>query len=146
MAKIEYDSFINNIHGRMGDAVHYNFRTRKCMRIYVVPRNPGTELQQKNRALFAEAMASWKTLTPEEKYYYRKRTRKLAMHPHNLYIREYMKAHSAVEGTAAGRSPIINRYSIHPTSLQTLSEASPYQLRDYPFSPCITEVFMTGSA
>ncbi len=144
MAKIEYDSFINNIHGRVGDAVHYSFRTRKCMRIYVVPRNPGTEPQQKNRGLFAEAMASWKTLTPEEKYYYRKRTRKLAMHPHNLYIREYMKVHSAEEKTASGRNPIIDRYSIHPTSPQSLSEASPYQLRDCSFSICISGVFMTG--
>jgi len=137
MAKIEYDSFINNMNGRLGDAIHYSFRTRKCIRVYVVPRNPGTELQQKNRALFAEAMASWKTLTPEEKYYYRKRTRKLAMHPHNLYIREYMKANSAEVKTADAEIVIICRSGIPSPSLQSLSEASPYTLPDCSFSPSI---------
>lgn len=144
MAKIVYDTFINSIYGRLGDAVHYNFRTRKCMRVYAVPRNPRTELQQKNRALFAEAMASWKTLNPEEKYYYRKRTQKLAMHPHNLYIREYMKTHSAEERTTAGVNHITSRYIIPSSSLQALSEASPYQLRDCYFLPSTTEVFMPG--
>lgn len=92
MAKIDTPSYIKIPAGRMGDAVLYSVGSRTYMRSYVIPRNPKTPLQQKNRSLFAEAMASWKSLTDEEKYIYKKRTMTLNMLPHNLYIKEYIKA------------------------------------------------------
>lgn len=92
MARVDTPSYIKIPGGRMGDAVLYSVGSRTYMRSYVIPRNPKTPLQQKNRSLFAEAMASWKSLPDEEKYIYKKRTMTLNMLPHNLYIREYIKA------------------------------------------------------
>lgn len=41
-------------------------------------------------AKFAAAMAAWQALTDEEKMPYTLRAKKLKMHAHNLFIKEYM--------------------------------------------------------
>jgi hypothetical protein len=43
-------------------------------------------------------MNGWKLLSPEEKYRYNKRARRLPMTGHNLFISEYMKKHLAARG------------------------------------------------
>lgn len=122
----------------MGDAVLYSIGNRTYMRTYVIPRNPRTEAQQKNRSLFAEAMASWKALTSEEKYLYKIRTLDLSMHPHNLYISEYIALHSKEAETdssvelfsshikSSGSAQV--RYANPPFNLRIRSEASPFML------------------
>lgn len=59
------------------------------MRSYV-PSNPRTIDQQANRQKFADGMASWVSLTSEEKKIYNKRAKRMQLHGRNLYLREYM--------------------------------------------------------
>lgn len=124
----------------MGDAVFYSIGNRSFMRTYVIPRNPRTEAQQKNRSLFAEAMASWKALPPKEKFLYKVRTQDLDMHPHNLYVREYMAFHSEKDCTESDSSGLrtdkfikqkggVNRRSFNsPIILRCLSVKSSKKL------------------
>jgi hypothetical protein len=141
MAKISTPSYMKTPGGKMGDAVFYSIGNRSYMRTYVIPRNPRTEAQQKNRSLFAEAMASWKTLTSEEKYLYKTRTRDLDMHPHNLYIREYIALHSQEAETDSSINLFSNqvnssdsaleRYVNPPVKLRIPTEASPFMLQEW---------------
>lgn len=147
MAKIDTPSYLKTPGGKMGDAVFYSVGKRSFMRTYVIPRNPRTEAQQKNRSLFAEAMASWKALPHEEKYLYKVRTRNLDMHPHNLYVREYMAFHSEKDCTESDSSVLrtdkfikqkggVNSVSFNsPIILRCLSEASPLNLQKSSCSP-----------
>lgn len=144
MAKINTPSYIKTPGGKMGDTVFYSIGNHTYMRTYVIPRNPRTEAQQKNRSLFAEAMASWKTLTPEEKYLYKIRTMDLDMHPHNLYIREYIALHSQEVKTDSFIASIRNhidlsdsaleRYVNSPVKLRIRTEASPFMIEEWLYS------------
>ncbi len=93
MAKGKVSSLLNGIGGRNGDVVYYMWGDKLCSRKYVVPANPDTEAQHCHRSLFAEAMAAWKLLSEDEKQVYRKKSRKLRIHGHNLFIKQYMKSH-----------------------------------------------------
>ena len=145
MAKVELASYLAEINGRIEDIVLYTVGGREYMRRYVKPRNPETESQQANRRLFAEAMASWKLLTSEEKKKYRQKTRRLNMHPHNLYIREYIKAHSRKAGDAVASNPSpdsfkvpgVYKSGIPPVSLPAHTEAAPFYIRYSSFTPLI---------
>jgi len=144
MAKINTPSYIKTPGGRMGDAVFYSIGNRTFMRTYVIPRNPRTEAQQKNRSLFAEAMASWKALTTEEKYLYKVRTINLDMRPHNLYIKEYIALHSQEAETDSSinlfsshidsSDSVLKRYADPPVLLRIRTEASPFILPEWPSS------------
>lgn len=57
------------------------------------PSNPQTTVQQANRQKFADAVAEWMSLTPEEKKDYNKRARKIRLFGWNLFIREYYQSH-----------------------------------------------------
>ncbi len=141
MAKMNTPSYIKTPGGRMGDAVFYSIRNRTYMRTYVIPRNPRTEAQQNNRSLFTEAMASWKSLTTEEKYLYKRRTEYMNMHPHNLYVREYMALHTKECGCESDSTSEMYNKSIRkaggiyrssfnsPIALRCSSEASPLSLQ-----------------
>lgn len=96
MAKAGLKSYIKSMNGRCGDYVYYSVGKKLFVRDYVVPRNPGTEAQQKNRSLFASAMASWKLLNEAQKNRFRKRAARFNMLGHNLFIREYMSSSSEV--------------------------------------------------
>jgi len=147
MAKISTPSYMKTPGGRMGDAVFYSIGNRSYMRTYVIPRNPRTEAQQKNRSLFAEAMASWKSLPPEEKYLYKIRTGNHEMHPHNLYIKEYMALHTKEcdsESDSTGdmynkssrkAGEIYKSSSNPPIALRSFSEAPPLRLQKSLCSP-----------
>lgn len=57
------------------------------------PSNPNSVAQQARRNLFAEAMASWKTLDTETKAEYNSRVYPTGQSGHNRYIAEYMQSH-----------------------------------------------------
>ncbi len=143
MAKVELVSYLSEINGRIEDVVLYASGGKEYMRRYVKPRNPKTESQQANRKLFAEAMASWKLLTSEEKKKYRQKTRRLNMHPHNLYIREYIKAHSIKAGDSVAANPSADSFKapgfyksgIPPVSLHVHTEAAPFYTKYSSFTP-----------
>ncbi len=129
MARINTPSYIKYPGGRMSDAVLYTVKGKTYMRCYVVPRNPRTEKQTENRNLFADAMQSWKRLTDKEKEVYRRRAADLPMHPHNLYISEYIKRERTPEGEErTGPNPVnqLNNIISTPVFIRSLPVASPY--------------------
>jgi len=67
------------------------------VRIYVVPRNPDTISQRNIRALFANAVKSWRALTTEKKYQYTRKARGTRMSGYNLYISEYLRKTASVK-------------------------------------------------
>ena len=76
------------------------YQQRKCkegkitikMKFYT-PRNPRTENQQANRAIFAAAVAAYQLLTAEQKMAYHKRAVGKKFTGYNLFITEYMSSH-----------------------------------------------------
>jgi len=60
---------------------------------FYTPTNPQTEIQQANRTKFADAVAGWMALTPEEKLSYTVRAKKIKLFGWNLFIREYFQSH-----------------------------------------------------
>ena len=54
---------------------------------FYVPTNPRTELQQANRAKFAEAVLAWQALTQEQKEVYNKIAKYKQFSGYNLFIR-----------------------------------------------------------
>lgn len=60
---------------------------------FYTPTNPQTEPQQSNRQKFADAVAAWMLLTPEQKQSYTVRAKKIRLFGWNLFIREYFQSH-----------------------------------------------------
>lgn len=60
---------------------------------YVIPTNPRTELQQANRAKFANAVSAWQVLDESTKAKYHRRATSLHMSGYNLFISEYLNTH-----------------------------------------------------
>jgi hypothetical protein len=98
MAKVTLNPAFESFSGSIGNIVFYERFKKMYARVYVTPHNPDTEKQRANRTLFRDAMNGWKLLSTEEKYRYKKRTRRLPMTGHNLFISEYMKKHLADRG------------------------------------------------
>lgn len=67
--------------------------TRYYREPYYITRNPRTPDQQAWRQKFADAMAAWQVLTPEEKLVYTKYAHKIHLWGRNLFIREYLRSH-----------------------------------------------------
>ena len=57
---------------------------------YYFPKNPRYIPQQANRQKMSNAVASWQSLTTEQKQVYNERAIKLPMSGYNLYLREYL--------------------------------------------------------
>jgi hypothetical protein len=93
MAKVKLDSMFTENSGHLDNIVYYTVWGKTYARKYVIPHNPKSEAQQAHRSLFAEGMAEWKLQSDEVKQQYRKKTRKLPMHAHNLFISDYIEAH-----------------------------------------------------
>lgn len=134
MAKAELDVLFTEYNGHMDNMVYYTVWGKTYARRYVIPHNPKSEAQQAHRSLFAEAMAGWKLLSEDLKQLYRKKTRKLRMHAHNLFIKEYMKSHKHERSQkAASTLPpaqiLLNSDITYSTQLHSPFEASLYGLR-----------------
>jgi len=93
MARTKLDALLSDFDGHLGNLVFYSVGKRVYARRYVKPANPKTEDQEAHRSLFAEAMASWKHLSAEEKQVYKKKAKKRGRYGHNIYVKEYIKLH-----------------------------------------------------
>ena len=60
---------------------------------YYITKNPRTEPQQTWRGVFADAVAAWKALTPDEKNQYNIKAKGKHMSGYNLFLREYLLSH-----------------------------------------------------
>ena len=85
----------------VGDVVEFNgiYRRRRSSggttivkENWYVTKNPRTESQQANRGKFADAIAAWHELTPEDKNVYNIASVKTRGTGFNLFIRDYMRA------------------------------------------------------
>jgi len=64
--------------------------TRYYREPYYITRNPRSTNQQAWRGIFADAVAGWEALTPEQKAVYNQRAKYKKMAGRNLFIREYL--------------------------------------------------------
>ena len=62
MAKVIYDPILDSFSGKIGNFVYYKNRSARCVRRYVIPRNPRTLSQQRRRVRFADAVHLWQQL------------------------------------------------------------------------------------
>ena len=86
MATAILNPMFESISGRIGNAVFYRRGNRQCIRTYAVPNNPGTVLQREVRRSFAIAVKSWQKMTPDERYAYTRKARRMNMSGYNLFI------------------------------------------------------------
>ncbi len=149
MASIILNPMLTSISGTMGRIVFYTRWKNVYARIYVKPRNPDTEKQRANRALFRDAMISWKGLSAEQKESYNLRARRLPMTGHNLYISEFMKRHLAERGNSATET--VSRSCRRVFTLQSAytqgaiySVLPPYILRNSIYTYNIEDKSLTG--
>ncbi len=91
MATATPNILINSIRGKIGNVVFYTNRGTQCVRAHVIPRNPDTEAQRLVRRSFGDAVRSWQSMTPDERYSYNRKARYLNMSGYNLYISKYLK-------------------------------------------------------
>ena len=71
------------------------------LKSYAVPRNPRTPRQQSGRRRFADAVAAWRALAPEERRAYAREARDLPVSGYNLFISRFMAEGRADERQAA---------------------------------------------
>ncbi|HOO70838.1 MAG TPA: hypothetical protein PK926_03675 [Spirochaetota bacterium] len=91
MATVTLNAALTSISGTIGRMVFYHRNGRVIARRWVMPPNPDTPAQRKNRSRFKEAMSAWKALTDDEKAAYTKKARGSGMTGHNLFISGWMK-------------------------------------------------------
>jgi len=147
MAKVELVSFLTSLNGHLGNSVYYTVGKKVYVRRYVKPSNPRSEAQQSHRSLFAEAMALWKLLSADEKLQYKKKSKNLAMHGHNLFIREYIKLNKDTAELKSVQSPetsISTGNSSVNQQARTSSEATLYLNHISSLSPYIQSISSPG--
>ena len=121
MATAKLNPLITEISGRIGVLVFYKRRNKQCIRTYVVPRNPDTFAQKIVRGNFADAVKAWQSITPDEKYIFTRKARKLQMSGYNLYISIYMKAKAlTVQIFNSAVKPLITIPRIHSVSYSNM--------------------------
>ena len=91
MAVVHYDPSIEGFTNRLGNLVYYRNRETKCVRRWVMPRNPRTELQQRGRRSFADAVKLWQNLEPYRKAQWNRKALIRHISGYNLFISEHMK-------------------------------------------------------
>jgi hypothetical protein len=68
-------------------------RKRPIQMKFYAPKNPQTDKQMANRALFSAAVDNWHTFTVEQKAVYNNRAKGTSKCGYNVYIGEYIKNH-----------------------------------------------------
>jgi hypothetical protein len=91
MATAKPNILINSISGRIGNVVFYKRLGTQCARVHVIPRNPDTEARRAVRKSFGNAVRTWQSMSPDERYTYIRKTRYLNMSGYNLFISNYLK-------------------------------------------------------
>jgi hypothetical protein len=88
------ESVISVLYGLTGSGVFRRERNYTQLERYYAPFNPQTELQQEGRSMFASAVASWQSLSSEDKaawnFYQDERRLKPIMSGYNLYISQFL--------------------------------------------------------
>ncbi|HOW83820.1 MAG TPA: hypothetical protein PK573_14765 [Spirochaetota bacterium] len=102
MATAILNPIFDSLNGTVGRMVFYKRYGRTIMRMWIMPPNPNTPAQSKNRDRFRQAMASWRALPDYEKDSYNRRATKLSMTGHNLYISRFMKGQTAKDRENGG--------------------------------------------
>lgn len=74
-----------------GEYVVSSWKGRKYVRRYVIPKNPRTKKQLKQRKKFTEAVKKWHKLSESEKAHYNKLAERYAISGMNLFISRYVK-------------------------------------------------------
>ena len=91
MAVVHYDPAIDSFSNRLGNFVYYTSRSTRCVRRYVVPRNPRTEKQQAGRACFADAVRQWQELASYKKVQWNGKAMVRRISGYNLFISEHLR-------------------------------------------------------
>ena len=107
MAVVHYDPAIDSFSNRLGNFVYYTSRSTRCVRRYVVPRNPRTEKQQAGRACFADAVRQWQELASYKKVQWNGKAMVRRISGYNLFISEHL-TESREQGTAGFRSAFLS--------------------------------------
>ena len=92
MAKFILNPMFKSISGRLGNVVFYTRRGVQCGRIYVVPRNPDTGHQRKNKNIFREAVQAWQDIPSPQKDRWNRLARNKTLSGYNLFLSCYIKA------------------------------------------------------
>jgi len=128
MAKAELNPTFMNFKGNIGRLIYYNRMGKTCVRSHVIPRNPRTEAQQKNRDLFAEAVNRWKLLTAEEKNLWNVKAARKQRTGYNFFISSFI-LNAARESDLTSALSLLPAVScIAPIPLRILSDSSPSNL------------------
>jgi hypothetical protein len=64
---------------------------KQYFRTYVIPNDPKTAKQMKQRKKYARAVEIWKQLSDDEKRHYNRRTTNLNRSGYNLFISEFTR-------------------------------------------------------
>ncbi len=131
MAKAKLNPMFTSINGRIGNIVFYKRKGIQCLRRYVIPHNPDTEAQRKNRHTFRNAVSSWKALSVEEKNTWNKKVRRLRkqMSGYNLYISEYMKENN-INKLLTGTDLLSDRPCRDIYPLRPFNNPAPYMIKN----------------
>ena len=90
MALVSYDPALDSFSGHLGNLVYYRNRSLRCVRSYVIPRNPRTARQQKRRMLFADAVHLWQNLPSYKKDQWNKKALIRHIKGYNLFISDHL--------------------------------------------------------
>lgn len=92
MAKLKAPAVSFGAHGKIAKTlVMSEWKGRPYVREYQVPRNPRTEKQVKQRALFKQVVDEFKALSDEAKKTLHVEAEKVQITPLNLYMKRRMK-------------------------------------------------------
>jgi hypothetical protein len=128
MATAELNPAFMNFKGNIGRLIYYSRMGKTCVRSHVIPRNPRTEAQQKNRDLFAEAVNSWKLLTAEEKNLWKLKAAMKKRTGYNFFISSFI-LNAAKETDLTSTVSLLPAVSyIAPIPLRILSDSSPLRI------------------
>lgn len=62
---------------------------KQYVRTYVIPKDPKTAKQMKQRKKYARAVETWKAMSDDEKEVYNNQAKNLNMSGYNLFISEF---------------------------------------------------------
>lgn len=130
MATITLQPIISSISGRLGNLVFFSRYGKQYVRSYVIPGNPKSISQQRNRSSFANAVKSWQSLAPEEKEEWCSLAQGKGSTGYHYYLSMYMK------GEAQGGAGSADNYSIvgAPVSYHAFTFNSPFIPLRFSFS------------
>jgi hypothetical protein len=132
MATVVLNPLFTALNGRIGSMVFYTIKGKVYARSYVIPRNPDSVAQRKNRGLFRDAMKAWQLLSSYDKSVFARMARRLDMTGHNLFISRYMLLHRDYDGNR-GSEPEVN---------ENIPALSRYFSSFYPAGHSVSDAYM----